>query len=92
MNAVILKGMKTAISVPDDVFRQVDRAAKRLGISRSEVFTRAVRRFLTAAKDAEIKASYDAAFGDDPEDAGSEEEFRRAASRQALLSVKWDDR
>ncbi len=35
--------MKTAISIPDEVFRQAEQAAKRLGVSRSEFFTRAVR-------------------------------------------------
>jgi len=35
--------MKTAISIPDDVFAQAERAAKRLGLSRSEFFTRAAQ-------------------------------------------------
>jgi metal-responsive CopG/Arc/MetJ family transcriptional regulator len=38
--------MKTAISVPDDTFEQVDRQAAELGISRSEFFSRAARRYL----------------------------------------------
>jgi metal-responsive CopG/Arc/MetJ family transcriptional regulator len=38
--------MKTVISIPDDVFRQAEHAAKRLGMTRSELFTRAVRDFL----------------------------------------------
>jgi metal-responsive CopG/Arc/MetJ family transcriptional regulator len=38
--------MKTAISVPDQIFEQaVDQAAE-LGISRSEFFARAARRYL----------------------------------------------
>jgi len=32
--------MKTAVSVPNDVFRAAERAAKRLGISRSELYAR----------------------------------------------------
>ena len=38
--------MKTAISVPDDTFEQVNRQAAELGISRSEFFARAARRYL----------------------------------------------
>jgi metal-responsive CopG/Arc/MetJ family transcriptional regulator len=38
--------MKTAISVPDDTFDQATRQAAELGISRSEFFTRAARRYL----------------------------------------------
>ncbi len=38
--------MKTAISIPDPLFNAAEELAKRLGISRSEVFQRAVRLFL----------------------------------------------
>lgn len=40
--------MKTAISLPDDTFEQVDRRAQQLGISRSEFFSTAARRYLDA--------------------------------------------
>lgn len=38
--------MKTAISVPDDTFDRASRRAHDLGMSRSEFFTRAARRYL----------------------------------------------
>ena len=38
--------MKTAISIPDDLFQAAERAAKRLGLSRSELYQRAVAAFL----------------------------------------------
>jgi metal-responsive CopG/Arc/MetJ family transcriptional regulator len=38
--------MKTAISVPDDTFDQATKQAAELGISRSEFFARAARRYL----------------------------------------------
>jgi metal-responsive CopG/Arc/MetJ family transcriptional regulator len=38
--------MKTAISVPEDIFEQATRQAADLGISRSEFFARAARRYL----------------------------------------------
>jgi metal-responsive CopG/Arc/MetJ family transcriptional regulator len=38
--------MKTAISLPDDTFEQATRQAEELGISRSEFFARAARRYL----------------------------------------------
>ncbi len=43
--------MKTAISLPDDTFRRVDVAAKRLGVSRSEFFARAAERWLESLDD-----------------------------------------
>ena len=38
--------MKTAISLPDRTFERVERAAKQLGVSRSEFFARAAERWL----------------------------------------------
>jgi len=38
--------MKTAISVPDDVFRGVEAVARRMRVSRSSVFTAAAREFI----------------------------------------------
>jgi hypothetical protein len=38
--------VKTAISVPDETFERATRQAAELGISRSEFFARAARRYL----------------------------------------------
>lgn len=38
--------MKTAISVPDETFERASQRASALGMSRSEFFTRAARRYL----------------------------------------------
>lgn len=43
--------MKTAISLPDDTYRRADRAAKRLGLSRSEFFARAAENWLAALEE-----------------------------------------
>jgi metal-responsive CopG/Arc/MetJ family transcriptional regulator len=50
-NLVILRIMKTAISLSDDTFQRVDHAAKRLGVSRSEFFAQAAERWLDALDD-----------------------------------------
>jgi metal-responsive CopG/Arc/MetJ family transcriptional regulator len=38
--------MKTAISLPDDLFRQAEAAAQRLRVSRSELYAKAIAEFL----------------------------------------------
>ncbi|RMG01181.1 MAG: hypothetical protein D6726_10005 [Nitrospirae bacterium] len=38
--------MKTAISIPDDIFKEIESYAREIKCSRSEVFTRAVKEFL----------------------------------------------
>ncbi len=42
--------MKTAISIPDPLFAAAEQLAQRLGISRSELFQRAVQQFLEEHK------------------------------------------
>ena len=38
--------MKTAISIPDDLFKAAEAAARRFGVSRSQLFARAVADYL----------------------------------------------
>lgn len=38
--------MKTAISIPDEIFSAAEQTAKRLGISRSELYSSAVRDYI----------------------------------------------
>jgi hypothetical protein len=38
--------MKTAISIPDSIFKAAEKLASRLGYSRSELYTKAVDEFL----------------------------------------------
>lgn len=42
--------MKTAISIPDEVFKEVEQTAREYNYSRSELFTIAVKEFLEKIK------------------------------------------
>lgn len=46
ITTVILQGMKTAISVPDRVFRSAEDLAARLRVSRSELYSNALAEFI----------------------------------------------
>ena len=54
--------MKTAISIPDKVFRSADALAKRLGISRSELYTTAIAEFLSKNQGRHVTARLDALY------------------------------
>lgn len=62
--------MKTAISLPDDTFRRVDSAAKRLGVSRSEFFARAAENWLGALEDGGTTEAINRAIAGLPDDHG----------------------
>lgn len=46
--------MKTAISVPDEMFKEVEKVAKERHSSRSEVFVTAVREYLEKRKSGKL--------------------------------------
>ena len=60
--------MKTSVSIPDDVFRRVERLAKQRKVSRSQVYTAALIGMLEAESKDELTRAYDAAFADDRPD------------------------
>lgn len=49
-------GMKTAISLPDELFEAAERVARRLGLSRSELYQRALAKYLESQNGAAITA------------------------------------
>ena len=54
--------MKTAISLPDDVFAASDALAKRLGLSRSARFVAALTEFFENHRTSEITERLDAVY------------------------------
>ena len=82
------RGMKTAISVPDEIFDQAADQAAELGISRSEFFAQAARRYLDELATQSLTHQIDQALlaaGDD--DSGT----AAAAAGRGLLGDADDD-
>ena len=55
--------MKTAISIPNDIFVTADRLAKRLGMSRSELYTRAVKQYIADCRHIGVREKLDKVYG-----------------------------
>ena len=81
-------GMKTAVSVPDDVFEKAERLAHREGRSRSEVYSAALREYVARHSPDELTASIDSALAELGE-AGAADRFVRAAAAASLRSSEW---
>jgi metal-responsive CopG/Arc/MetJ family transcriptional regulator len=56
---VILTHVKTAISLPDDLFERATRRAGELGISRSQLFATAAQRYLDHLDESSVTARID---------------------------------
>lgn len=79
--------MKTAISLPDQVFEGVERGAAELGISRSEFFARAAQRYIDELDRNSLTERINAALAvTGPDDSNAD----AAAAGRRLLS-KIDD-
>jgi predicted transcriptional regulator len=79
-------GMKTAISVPDEVFRRAERLAKRLKVSRSELYGRALAEYVARHSPEEVTEAWDQALRElgQPGD-----EFAARAARRVLQRIEW---
>ena len=59
--------MKTAISIPDPLFKAAEQVAHRLGISRSELFQRAVSSFLNDHEQDGVTEHLNTIYAQNPE-------------------------
>ncbi len=69
--------VKTAISIPDAVFEAADRLARRLGMSRSELYSKAVSRFIKENHALGVREQLDAVYESDPESSRIDPFFTR---------------
>jgi len=79
--------MKTAISLPDDTYEQATRQAAELGISRSEFFARAARRYLDDLAEESLTQQIDEAL----ESAGSDDSLATAVTAGRARVASEDD-
>ncbi len=55
--------MKTAISIPDSVFQSAENLAQRLGLSRSELYAKAVNEYINTHKYQNVKKKLNEIYG-----------------------------
>ena len=78
--------MKTAISLPDRTFEEAEKLAKRLGVSRSELFTKALESYLKLYRDEAMTEALDRFFDQHQQDPDS---FVREAARKVFEADEW---
>jgi metal-responsive CopG/Arc/MetJ family transcriptional regulator len=78
--------MKTAVSIPDDVFAGAELLAKRTKKSRSQLFSDAVREYLARHAAEEVTEAMNRVCAGFER---SSDEFTSAASRRILARTEW---
>ena len=79
--------MKTAISIPDTTFLAADALAKKLGVSRSELYAKAVAEYVARHHGEQITARLDAIHGQ--EDARPEPTLAQLQARALPREALW---
>ncbi|MCR4375005.1 MAG: hypothetical protein NUW22_09165 [Acidobacteria bacterium] len=79
--------MKTAISLPDGVFRDAERHAKRTRKSRSQLYAEALSEYLARHAPDEVTENMNSVIAQ-LDDAGRDR-FVSGAARRVLASVEW---
>lgn len=79
-------GMKTAVSIPDDIFERAERLARRNQCSRSEVYAAALDEYVARHAHDEVTETMNQVC-DDVGD--SNDAFLAVASRRVLDRVEW---
>lgn len=78
--------MKTAVSIPDDLFHRADALADRLGKSRSEVYREALADYVARRDTAAVTRALDEVAD---ELAAEHQGFSAAAARRTLADSEW---
>ena len=78
--------MKTAISIPDPLFQAAEIQANRLGMSRSEFYSKAIAAFIEQNKNQDVTARLNQLFDD--ESNTLEDEYYKLQA-QSLSKEEW---
>jgi len=57
--------MKTAISIPDSVFEAAEKFARRVGVSRSQLYTKAVKEYLKDHRNESVTKKLDEIYSEE---------------------------
>jgi antitoxin MazE6 len=78
--------MKTAISIPDSIFRKAEELSEHLGVSRSALFTRAIKDLIDRYQDERITEQLNAVYLSEP---SSLEPALAKLARKSLRKMPW---
>lgn len=77
--------MKIAISIQDNIFKEVESTAKKLHCSRSKVFSMAVKEFLEKIKNRKLLEALNAAYSE--AESPGETKVRRLSKKRYAATV-----
>lgn len=78
--------MKTAISIPDSIFKAAEKLAHRLGISRSELYANAVAEYIQEHRNEKVTKKLDEIY---EKESSSLDSTLMALQRDSIFKDEW---
>ncbi len=78
--------MKTAISIPDPIFQAAEGLAQRLGVSRSQLYARAVAEYTESHKNQKVTEALNKIYGSESSSLDTE---MNAMQSKSILKEEW---
>lgn len=80
--------MKTAISIPDPIYEAAEKLAKRLGVSRSQLYSTAVNSLIEKYRYSGVTERLDAVYEVNPESGRLDQDIEELQSR-SIAEEEW---
>jgi metal-responsive CopG/Arc/MetJ family transcriptional regulator len=84
-----MANIKTAISMEEPLFAEMESLAEELDVSRSHVFALAAREFIQRHKNQRLLDALNAAYNDLPDSSEKALQTRMSAKHRELVSGQW---
>ena len=81
--------MKTAVSIPDELFESAEGLARRLGMSRSELYAKALRDYLREHRGEGITERLDEVYGAEEGEASGLDPAVARLQERSLTQDEW---
>ncbi|MEF2277053.1 ribbon-helix-helix protein, CopG family [Deinococcus sp. YIM 134068] len=78
--------MRVSISLDEQTFAEAEALARKLGLSRSELWRAALREYLERHRGEDVTAALNRVYG---ENAGTDEDLRRETARRVFKANEW---
>lgn len=78
--------MKTAISLPDELYQEADAVADRIGVSRSQLYAMALAEYLAKFRSEDVTAQLNVVYAEEPD---TRDGALRAAARKSVRRAAW---
>lgn len=84
-----MASVKTAISIPEYLFQELEAVAKEMQVSRSQVFALAVKEFLRERENRRILEQLNRVYGEEPDEEEREYLARMKARYRKIIEGEW---